>query len=210
RCEVDIFVNVVGDDQHRIQTQGLQLGHGQLGLGRFEVERLASSDAAFAGQLRRSRPDARAIHLLVDLLAEVFFRRVGERATTPTPQRRRGHTGARAAGTLLAPGLLGAVLDFGAVFLGAVATACVGLVGHDDLVNQRFVEVATEDGVRRAESSGLTLVVQELEIHVAYAPFLAGALMAGRTTTSPPAWPGTAPLTNSRPRSASTRTMSRF
>src|SRR3546814_17876359 len=97
-----------------------------------------------------------------------------------------------------------------AVFLGAVATARVGLVGHHDLVNQRFVEVATENGVGRAERSGLTLVVQELEIHDAYAPFLAGALMAGRTTTSPPAWPGTAPLTSNRPRSASTRTTSRF
>src|SRR5690606_15788611 len=137
--------------------------------------------------------------------AEVVFRRVEERTTTPTPQWRRGHSGASSTRTLLTPGILGAVLDFASVILGAVATACVSLSGNDDLVNQRFVEVATENGVRRAESSGLTLVVQELEIHVAYAPFLAGALMAGRTTTAPPAWPGTAPLNNSRPRSASTR-----
>ncbi|CFP64115.1 Uncharacterised protein [Bordetella pertussis] len=40
-------------------------------------------------------------------------------------------------------------------------------------MNQRFVEVATEDGVGCAERSGLTLVIQELEIHL----------------LTPPSWP---------------------
>ncbi|CFN67269.1 Uncharacterised protein [Bordetella pertussis] len=65
------------------------------------------------------------------------------------------------------------MLDFGAVLLSAVAAAGIGLEGHHDLVNQRFVEVATEDGVGCAERSGLTLVIQELEIHL----------------LTPPSWP---------------------
>src|SRR5690606_10291475 len=109
-------------------------------------------------QLREDRAQTGAIHLLVDLLREVLFRRVGEHATTPTPQRGRGHAGAGAARALLAPRLLGGMLDRAAILLGAVAATGIGLVGHDDLVYQRFVELATEDGIGRCDGgSGLSL-----------------------------------------------------
>jgi hypothetical protein len=106
------------------------------------------------------------------------------------------------------------VLDLAAVELGAGALARVGLEGHDDLVHQRFVVVAREDGVGRVDLRGrLALVVQELELHH-LAPLLAARAWArldgGRTTTWPFFAPGTAPRTSSSWRASSTRTTSRF
>src|SRR5690606_14591718 len=75
-------------------------------------------------------------------------------------------TGTCTACAFLAPGFLGAVLDFCAIFLGTVTATCVGLIGNNDLVNQCFVEVATEDDVGSSNGSGrLSLFVQELEFH---------------------------------------------
>ena len=101
----------------------------------------------FARQLRQNRRDTGAVHLAVDLLGEVLVRRVREDPTTATPQRRGSHTGTSTARTLLAERLLGAVMDFGTGQLGAVTGAAVGLIGNDDLMHQRFVEVATEQGI---------------------------------------------------------------
>jgi hypothetical protein len=125
---------------------------------------------------------------------------VREDATASAPQRRRGHARAGAAGTLLAERLLGRMLDFAAIELGAGTLARVGLEGHDDLVHQRFVVVARKDGVGGVDLRGrLALVVEELELHH-LAPLLAAALgralTAGRTTTWPFFDPGTAPLTS--------------
>src|SRR5690606_7210084 len=137
-------------------------------------------------------------------------RRIREGTATPTPDRRGSHPGTGAASAFLAPGLLGGMLDGAAVLLGAVAHAGVGLVGHDDLVHQRFVEVAAEDLVGSSNGGrGLTLIVQELEFHGS-CPFLGVALTAGRTTTSASLWPGTGPFAGGSPRSASARTLSRF
>ena len=102
--------------------------------------------------------------------------RVREDPAAAAPQRRRGHAGARAAGALLAPRLLGRVLDLAAVLLRARALARVGLVGDDDLVHQRFVVVAAEHGVGRVDLRGrLALVVEELEFHQ-FGSLLGGAL----------------------------------
>ena len=66
-----------------------------------------------------------------------------------------------AAGALLAERLLGRVLHLGAVELGTGALARVGLVGDDDLVDQRLVVVTREHGVRRVDlGGGLALFVQ--------------------------------------------------
>src|SRR5699024_2795734 len=81
--------------------------------------------------------------------------------------------------------------------------------GHDNLVNQVLVEVPAKDGGGCRNGVGrLTLIIQELEFHD-YAP-LPDSFSERRTTILPFLWPGTAPLTSSRPRSASTRTISRF
>src|SRR5690606_13888344 len=115
-----------------------------------------------------------------------------------------------AARPFLTPRLPGGVLNRIAAFLRAVAATCVSLIGNNDLVHQGFVELAAENGIGRGDRGlRLTLVVQELKFHN-QAPFLADIFTAGRTITLPSLWPGTAPLTNRRPRSASTRTMSRF
>src|SRR5699024_8647834 len=136
------------------------------------------------------------------------FGRIRECATASTPQGRGRHTSTSATGAFLAPRLLGGMLDFSAILLGAVAGTCVGLVGNDDLMHERFVEFTTKNRVGCIDRSRrLTLIIQELDFH--YAPFPA-ALTDGRTTMFEPAWPGTAPRTSSRPRSTSTRMTSRF
>ena len=88
-------------------------------------------------------------------------------------------------------------MDLFTVLLGTGALAGIGLEGHDHLVHQGFVVVASEDGVRRVHlGGGLTLLVQELELHQ-LAPFLTLTLTAGRTTMWPFLEPGTAPRTSS-------------
>src|SRR5690606_30702215 len=153
-----------GDDQNRIEAHVLELGRSQLSFRRIECERINDGNAIFAGQLRQNRTDTGAIHLLVDLVREVLFGRTWESTTAPTPQWGGRHTGAGAARTLLTPRLAGGVLDGCAVLLGTVATTGIGLESDDNLVYQRFVELATEHGVGCGNGgSGLTLVIQELE-----------------------------------------------
>ena len=79
--------------------------------------------------------------------------RVREDLAAAAPQRAGGHAGARAAGALLAPRLLGRVAHFAAVLLLARAEARVRRVGDDELVDQRLVEVAAEQRIRRVESA---------------------------------------------------------
>src|SRR6185295_13289191 len=202
--------------EHRVQAaHRLELLCQRLGLRRVDGQRLDDREATLADQLGQDRRHAGAIHLLVHLLGEVLVGAVREDPAASAPQRRRGHAGAGAAGALLAPRLLGGVLDHGAVELGAGAQARVGLEGDDDLVHQRLVVVAREDRVGRLDLGGrLALVVEKVDLHQ-FAPFLAtaflrGALTAGRTTTWPFFAPGTAPRTSSSWRASSMRTMSRF
>jgi len=91
------------------------------------------------------------------------------------------------------------MLDLLAILLGARALAGIGLVGDHDLMDQIFVVVATEDGLRHVElGSSLALFVQEFELHY-FAPLSAAGLAftAGRTVTKPPLAPGMAPLISS-------------
>ena len=96
----------------------------QLGLGRVERQiESTTARAAFAGQLREDRAmPARYIFLLT--FCEKFSSgRVREDPAASAPQRRRGHTGTGAAGALLAPRLLGRVLDLAR---GPSARGCPG------------------------------------------------------------------------------------
>src|SRR5262249_35292417 len=116
-----------------------------------------------------------------------------------------------AAGALLAPGLAGGVAHFAARLLLARALAAVRGVRDDDLVHERFVEVAAEELVGRLNALlGFALVVDDLEFHY-LAPFAAlgdGAFTLGRTTTAAFLAPGTEPVTMMSERSASTRATS--
>jgi len=64
-------------------------------------------------------------------------------------------------------------------FWARVPWRALAWIGHHDLVNQVFVVLTTEHGFGRVElRSGLTLVVQEFELHQ-FAPF-AGFGLDGR------------------------------
>src|SRR5690606_11389633 len=96
--------------------------------------------------------------------------------------------------------LLGGTGDLrtGLLRLGAGATGVA--VGNDHLVDQVLAELAAEDLVGNRQR---LLAVVDGKFH-RHAP-----LLVGRTITSPPGAPGTAPLIAIRPRSASTLTTSR-
>src|SRR5690606_40471852 len=84
------------------------------------------------------------------------------------------------------------------------AGPAAGQESRHHLVHERLVELGAEGAVRDLDRAGS----RKLELHHAAPLFF--ALTAGRTTTRAPRWPGTAPLTRIRLRSASTRTTSRF
>src|SRR5262249_7787320 len=149
-----------------VQAHGLELVGQELGLGRVDSETVHHIDTTFTCELRVNRAHTGTEHLLVDLLAEVLFRRVREDTATATPQRRGGHTGTSTARTLLAPRLLGRVLDLFTILLLAVTAASVSLVSNDDLVNEGFVVVTAEHFGRRGNAGAdLTVVLEELEFH---------------------------------------------
>src|SRR5581483_3112190 len=102
------------------------------------------------------------------------------------------------AGALLAPGLGPAAGALGPGLGGVGAGAGGGQLGGDDLVHDRHVGLDPEDRLRQRR------VGEDLG-HQRIAPFT-----ALRTKTSPPAGPGTAPLTSSSPRSASPSMTSRL
>src|SRR5690606_30215542 len=83
--------------------------------------------------------------------------------------------------------------------------ACAGEIGDDDLMNERLVERRRERSVRELDRFAVTV---ECDLHFPSRGLPAFA--AGRIRTRPETEPGTAPLTRSRLRSASTRTTSRF
>src|SRR5690606_74859 len=105
------------------------------------------------------------------------------------------------AATLLLLRLLGGAIDFrtGLLCLGAGTTSIA--VGNDDLVNQILAERAIEHRIGHRQLIGATV---DIEFHDQT------PLLVGRTITSPPGAPGTAPRTAIRPRSASTFTTRRF
>jgi hypothetical protein len=60
------------------------------------------------------------------------------------------------------------VTDFRTILLLAVARARVGLIGHNDLMNKRLVELAPKEDIGGLQLRRLlTLLVDYLEFHVA-------------------------------------------
>src|ERR1700729_2641275 len=93
RREVQVFVDRVSDDQHGLETHRLEFFGQQLGLRCFERELVDYRDTAFTGQLREDRAETCAMHLFVDLVRKVYFRRIRDDTATAAPQRARRHTG---------------------------------------------------------------------------------------------------------------------
>src|SRR5439155_20903155 len=108
-------------------------------------------------------------------------RQTRENLAAPAPQRARDVAGAAAPRALLPPGLLVRVTNVAAPLLRPRASAGVRLVGDDDLVHQRFVELASEQCVRRSYARPpLPLLVGDLQLHHApLAPVAGAALAAG-------------------------------
>src|SRR5258708_1966781 len=211
RGKRQVVVHLVGEDQHVAHAEVAQLPGEELGLGLADRERLDHGEPLLAHQLRQDGSHPRAVHLAIHLLVEVLVGLVGEGASAATPERRRRHAGARAAGALLAPRLLGRVAHLAARLLRARALAAVRLVGDDDLVHQRLVVRASEEGLGSVDRLlRLALLVDDLEFHylAPFAALVALAFTLGRTITAPFLAPGTEPFTMMSERSASTRATS--
>src|SRR5262249_21786987 len=116
----------------------------------------------------------------------------------------------RATGALLPPRLLAAAADFTARQLPPRTLPSAGQICDDHLMHQRFVELATES--RLGDFDGTAAGCCQVQIHTHYSSNVrtAHAFTAGRPHTPPPAAPGTAPRINSRLRSVSTLTTTRF
>src|SRR5699024_5884091 len=78
RCQIDVFVQRISNDQHRVQTHVLELLRGQTSLGGLQREGFDYGDTVFTGQLGKNRAQTGTIHFLVDLVSEVFVRRIRE------------------------------------------------------------------------------------------------------------------------------------
>jgi hypothetical protein len=58
------------------------------------------------------------------------------------------------------------VLDLATIFLFAIAATGIRLIGNDDLVHQRLIEVATEDGIGRVDfGRRLTQIIEQVQFH---------------------------------------------
>src|SRR5690606_22840871 len=163
-----------------------------------DVQRLHDHDAALAVELGQDRGHRGAVHLAVDLLREAA--RLGREGHATTDEDRSGQGAVTCTATLLLLRLLGGAGDFraGLLRLGA-GTAGIAVRDHD-LVDQVLAELAAEDLV--GYRHGLAAVIDgKFHRHT--------PLLDGRTITSPPGAPGTAPRMAIRPRSASTFTTCR-
>src|SRR5690606_7435819 len=200
--QVQVLGGLFGHDQRALaQVVFLEFGHQAAGLRRVHVERLDDGQPALPVELGQDRGHRRAVHLAVDLLPEVA--RAGREGHAAAAEDR-GRQGAVACATALLPlRLLGGAGDFRARLLRLGAGAAGVAVGDDDLVDQVLAELASEH--RLGNGQRLFAVIDGKFHRAAPQP-----LLAGRTITSPPGAPGTAPLMAIRPRSASTRTTSRF
>jgi len=166
RSEVNVFVERVGDDEHRLQAKVFQLLCSKLGLGGFEAKLSTTAmRSSRANWERIARRPARYIFLLT-FCEKFLVGRVGECATTPTPQRRGRHTGAGAARAFLGHGFLVLCLTSARVNCARLPARALAWKATTIWCHERFVEVAAEDGVGRGNGGSLTVVIQELEFNV--------------------------------------------
>src|SRR5690606_1967754 len=199
--QVQVLINSFGHDQDVSQRQTVQLVQQAFGFGCIHNKIFNHDQTLGTSQLSEDGAQSCAIHLLVELLG-VILRLGREGHTTATPDGAADSTGTSTASALLTERLGAATRYFGTGLLRASTLATASHIGHDCLVYQRFVEFTAEDTIGNFDR----LSAIYIQLHLRFSPY---ALAAGRTTTSPPVAPGTAPLTSSRLRSASTRTTSR-
>src|SRR5690606_15758728 len=200
----EVRVEAFDDDHGALDAE---LGKPLRGLFRLrgaDGERLDEDETLLPEQLGQHRSQRAAVHLAMDLLV-VVAGACRERAAAAYPDRAPRRAGPRAAGALLAPWLDAAASDLGAGLLRLRAGAPAREIGHDDLMNERLVERRRERRVGELYRFAITV---QIDLHFPSRGL--PALTAGRTSTRPEIEPGTAPLTSSRLRSASTRTTSRF
>ena len=158
-------------------------------------ERADHVDAAVAGPVGQGAAQGGGLHLLGGALLVVARRRAVHDATTGE-LRRAGRALTGAAGALLLVRLAATTADL-AAGLGAVrALAGRGELGHDDLVDQRDVDLDVEDLGGQLDRAGGACPRGSARRRsvIVMAPFA-----AVRTKTRPPLGPGTAPLMRSRP-----------
>src|SRR5690606_17132256 len=140
RSQIQVGIQAVGNDQHFLQVELVELANQGLGLGRIYREALNHDQAILTDQLGQDGTHGAAVHLAVQLL--LMITRTGcKSGTAPTPDRAADGTSTCTAGTLLTPGLLAATGHFrtGLLLLGALTAT--GHVGHNSLVNQGFVKL---------------------------------------------------------------------
>src|SRR5690606_25844379 len=203
--EPQVHVEVGDDDEAALDAELGELLLQLLRLRRSDADLVGDDQPLLPEELGQHRPHRGAVHLAVDLLV-VAPRLRRERATAADPDRSAGRAGAGAARALLAPRLAAAAADLRAGLLRFRARARVREIRRHHLVDQRLVVRRAEAHVGELERVAVALY---FDFHRSYsAPFAPFA--AGRTITRPFGAPGTAPLTSSRLRSASTRTTSRF
>src|SRR5688572_2806813 len=100
-------------------------------------------------------------------MREILVGRIRKGSTAAAPDRARGHSSASAPRSLLAPRLARRVLDRCSVFLRARALPRVGLVRDNNLMHQRLVVLATENGFGRRRRSGvLALGIEHFQFHM--------------------------------------------
>ena len=203
-------VVAIDDDQGR--TRDLERSERSLGIFRprsIDPPALDDDDLVVGCTIGERRAKCGLDHLLRRLLVVLAgLRAVGH--TTTGELRRPDRALPGIAGALLGV-RLGATTPHLGPGLGALrARAAGGELRRDDLVHERNVGLDAEHLVVQFNGAGVGAgrILEGERAHVQL-PFPA-SLTALRTTTTPPAGPGTEPLTSKRLRSTSDCTTSRF
>ncbi len=207
---------VVTTDDHEGRAgdaEGVERHLGGLGLRRVDAPAVDDDDLALVGPVGQGRLERQLHHLLRGLLVVLAGLRPEGDATT-AEVRSADRALASVAGALLGVGLAAATAHFGAGLGALRAGAAGGELGRDDLVHHRDVGLDAEHVVVDLDGAGVLAghVLERESCHVQpFFPFSGPAIFTAlRTMTTPPAGPGTEPLINSRLRSTSDWTTSRF
>src|SRR5690606_14018 len=195
RGQVQVLGRFLGHQQRALACfQFLQARDHATGLGRIHFQAVDNLQPALAVELGQDGGHRGAVHLAVDLLLEAA--RLGREGHAAADEDRRGQRTVARTAALLLLRLLGGAGDRGAGLLRLGAGTTGVAVGNNDLVDQVLAELTAEHGV----GDGQRLAGAGGDFH-RHAP-----LLVGRTMTSPPGAPGTAPRIAIRPRSTSTLT----
>ena len=210
------LVAALGDHEHVLALREAgERGDGAPGRRRVAVEQAGDDvDPPVARAVGQGTTQSGGLHLLGRALG-VGARGRAVHDATAGELRSPGRTLTGAAGALLAVGLAAAAAHLAAVLGGVRALAGRSQLGHDDLVDQRHVDLDVED-VGGQRDRPVSLAVESPGPRsrgssrrswwsvTGRLPSRQLPLAAVRTRTSPPLGPGTAPLMSSSPCSVST------